>query len=223
MVGLIVDNVSKSFGSTQVLDGVQATFPANSVSFLMGSNGAGKTTLARCILGLERYEGRISWNGAPVDPSARHLCPVFDDAPFHARLTGRQNLQVLVPESLDGPVVYLSPAVMRRRVAAYSHGQRMRLALMAALNSGSELLVLDEPLNGLDRHTMLSLREDLRRIATTATVIVTGHHLEFYDGLVDHVFVLRDGAIHRVQRAHAGEGRSSLAGIFEQHCASAGQ
>lgn len=221
---LRMTDVTKRFGQRTVLDAVDVEMPALSVNFLMGPNGVGKTTLIRCVLGLLPHTGTITWAGAPLDPSERRVCPVFDDAPFHPRLTGEQNLRVLAPESVGGPVVYLSHDVLRRRVKGYSHGERMRLALMAALNSGAELIILDEPTNGLDRDTMQALKADLRALTATTTFLVTGHNLEFYDDVVDHLFVLKDGAVVPATPAPAGvddrdemDGRAGLARVYDEH------
>jgi ABC-type multidrug transport system ATPase subunit len=221
---LAIKDVTKRFGGTAVLDAVTVEMPARSVNFLMGPNGAGKTTLIRCILGLHRYRGSITWDGAPIDPAARRVCPVFDHAPFHAALTGMQNLKVLAPESVDGSSVYLSRDVLRRKVKGYSHGERMRLALTAALNSGAELVVLDEPTNGLDRDTMHQLKADIRARATTTTFIVTGHNLEFYDDVVDNLFVLKDGTVMRTDLSpQHPERRIDLARVYDEHYPSAGR
>jgi ABC-type multidrug transport system ATPase subunit len=90
---LRLEDVTKAYGSRRVLDSVNAAFHRNAVNFLMGPNGAGKTTLICCVLGLHAYHGTIMWGGRPVDPAERLVFPVFDDAPFHPRLSGRQNLQ----------------------------------------------------------------------------------------------------------------------------------
>lgn len=201
-------SIRKSYGAETVLDGVDAVFPRGSVSLLMGPNGVGKTTLVRCVLGLEPHGGEVRWNGAPLDPEARLVYPVFDDTPFHPGLTGAQNLRVLAEESVNGPLQYLEQRLLRRRVRHYSYGQRKRLALTAALNSSAELVLLDEPTNGLDVDAMQQLREDLDGLRERRTFLVTGHHLEFYEDLVDHVFVVDAGRLVEVtaELSRAGQG-----------------
>jgi ABC-type multidrug transport system ATPase subunit len=215
---LRIDGVTKRFGARTVLDDVSADIPARSVTFLMGPNGVGKTTLIRCLLGLHPYRGSITWNGAPIDPAERRVCPVFDSAPFHPRLTGAQNLAVLAPESIGGPSTYLTHDVLRRRVKGYSHGERMRLALTVALNSGAELVVLDEPTNGLDRDTMHQLKADVLARKTETTFLITGHNLEFYDDVVDHLLVLKDGSLHPLAMPSIDpERRADLARVYDEH------
>lgn len=221
---LKVKDLTKRFGSRTVLDSVSIEMPSRSVNFLMGPNGAGKSTFIRCVLGLHRYDGEVVWNGAGIDPSARRVYPVFDDAPFHPRLTGSQNLKVLSPESLGGPVVYLSPDALRRKVKGYSHGERTRLALMAALNSGAELVILDEPTNGLDRETMQRLKADMQAKKTKTTFLVTGHNLEFYDDAVDHLYVLDEGKVSMVASpSFHPDRRTDLARVYDEHYPGAGR
>lgn len=215
---LSINGVSKRFGTVPVLNDVAAQFRPHAVNFLAGPNGAGKTTLIKCILGLHRYDGEITWDGAPLDPAERRVYPVFDDAPFHGRLTGRQNLLIFSPESIGGRSSYLSGEILRRRVKGYSHGERMRLALTSALNSGSEIIILDEPTNGLDRETMARLKSDIRMMTPSTTFLVADHNLEFYDDVIDHLFLLKEGKI-----AETGflppfaEGGTTLAHLYEEH------
>lgn len=211
--------VTKAFGHHAVLDRISASLQPHAIHFLMGPNGSGKTTLVRCILGLHRFEGAITWRGRPLDPSDRVICPVFDDPPLHARLTGAQNMAVLVPEAVRRQERrYLTDHVLRSRVSGYSHGQRMRLALTMALNSGAELIVLDEPTNGLDREAMRRLAEDMAEMSSSTTFIVTGHNLEFYDSVIDTLHVIRDGKVvpHPV-RASTTEGGASLADVYDEN------
>lgn len=195
---LDVVGLTKSYGSTPVLNDLSASFEPHAVHFVMGENGAGKSTLLRCIMGIERHLGQVTWEGRRIAPESRTLTPVFDTAPAYLRLTGRQNLSVLCPESVDGSIQYLSEAKLGSRVSTYSHGERMRLTLTMALNSTSPVLLLDEPTNGLDRTSMVRLQEDLQALKKERTIVLTGHNLEFYSGLVDTVSILREGRLERV-------------------------
>jgi ABC-2 type transport system ATP-binding protein len=212
---LEIAGVSKRFGSRVVLDDVSASFEQDAVHVVMGANGAGKTTLLRCLLGLLPHTGTVRWGGRPIDPSDRLVFPVFDEPPFNPRLTGRQNLAILAPEALGRPTAYLDDGVLGRRFARYSRGEGMRLALTAALNSEAELVVLDEPANGLDRDAMVRLRTDLRTMRATCTFVLTGHQLEFYEEVVDTVAVLHEGRLRSV--GGSANGRGSLADIYDAH------
>jgi ABC-type multidrug transport system ATPase subunit len=197
-MALDITNLSKRYGRRTVLNGVSASFEPGAVHFVMGDNGAGKSTLLRCIMGLVPHTGSVTWEDLPLRPEARLVTPVFDTAPAYPRLTGHQNIAVLCPEGLQGPAFGLSPEKLRTRVSTYSHGERMRLALTMALNSTSPILLLDEPTNGLDRASMVDLHQVLNELKRNRTVVLTGHNLEFYSGVVDTVSVLRDGSLDRI-------------------------
>lgn len=189
--------VAKAFRGREVLAGCDADL-VRGITFLMGANGAGKTTLIRCVLGLLSYDGAVTWRGRPLRGRDLSAAAVVDDDPFYPNLTGRQNLAVLAPESLHIEP-YVDPARLGRRVSTYSIGERRRLSLTAALGAGADVVVLDEPTTGLDRDALGRLRADLMALRTRAVVLVTGHHLEFWDGLVDQLLLLHTGRL----RVHA--------------------
>ncbi len=214
---LVVDRLTKRFGATTVLEDVSVEFPARSVNFIIGPNGAGKTTLLRCLLGLYRHEGSVTWDGAPIDPSDRRVAAVFDDAPAYPSLTGAQNIAVLAPGADRRPTAYLTSEQLGRRVRGYSLGQRMRLALTMAFGCDAELVVLDEPAAGLDREALERLREDLVRMRADTTFLVTGHNLEFYEDVVDAIFVVADGAVRRWQPTTTTSKEGSLVQAYNEH------
>lgn len=189
---LTFDDLSVRLGGNQILRAASGTVPREGVTFLMGPNGVGKTTLIRCLLGLERHTGTVLWDGADLDPQVRHVFTAFDEDPFYGRLTGRQNLAVLAPESDARNSPYLSHDLLKRKVSAYSAGQRKRLSLVAALTSRAHLVILDEPTNGLDVDAQRQLRADIVRMKSQTGFLLTGHHLDFYEGLVDQVLVITD-------------------------------
>lgn len=213
---LELDGVTKQFGRRTVLDQVTARFRPNAVHFLMGPNGAGKTTLIKCLLGLHRYRGSITWAGRAIDPSERVVCPVFDDPQWHGRLTGSQNIAMFIPEAARIERRYLSDHVLATRTGEYSHGQRMRLALTAAFNCGAELIILDEPTNGLDRDGMKQLARDLEELSSETTFIVTGHNLEFYENVIDTLHILQDAHLGEHDLTDTDEGGARLAEIYDQ-------
>lgn len=215
---LAISEVSKRYGSQKVLDQVTATIPKGSLSLILGPNGAGKTTLARCILGLTSYEGEITWNGSKVRPSNRLLFPVFEDPKFYQRLTGRQNMILLGCNESSKERMYVSDTLLRQRVSKYSHGERVRLGLTMALNSGAELIILDEPTNGLDQESMSRLREDLSEMKKECTFLAIGHQLGFYNPLVDHIFALQNGQLHILEMPASAE-EVDLARIYAKHYA----
>lgn len=210
------ENLGVTFGTTEILRGATGTIPDGAVTFLMGPNGVGKTTLIRALLGVQRHSGVVKWNGNAMDPRARHVFPVFDDDPFYDRLTGQQNLRVLAPEStVRNDQRYLSNDVLQKRVKGFSAGQRKRLSLHAALGSGASLVVLDEPTNGLDVDAQRLLRDDIVRMKSDTAFLLTGHHLDFYEGLVDHVLVITDRTVRVSEPDH--EKGHDLASSYERY------
>ncbi|GMA40107.1 ATP-binding cassette domain-containing protein [Mobilicoccus caccae] len=100
---IVLSQFSKRYGRTVVFDDVDVTIDGPGLTLVLGPNGAGKSTLIRCLLSLEPHGGSILWDGAPFRPARREAYPVFDDAPFYPRLTGRQNLRLLAPEAVGRP------------------------------------------------------------------------------------------------------------------------
>lgn len=199
---LEIKNLVKAYGRNRVLDGVTAQFASERVHMLVGPNGAGKSTLLRCLLGLESYEGSVTWNGHPLTPGRHIAAPVFDTATVYPKLTGHQNLKVLSPQSVGGPHVYLTERRMRAKVSTYSHGERMRLALMMALNSTAPFLVLDEPSGGLDYTAVGQLVDDLTNMIGSRTVLIVDHNSELYSSMVATTNVLESGHLAQTSWSH---------------------
>lgn len=206
---LCLREVCCSFGLRPALVGVDLTVDRGSVHGLLGPNGAGKSTLLRVLLGLVRpQQGTVEILGRDVlaDPRTA-LAPVagFVEAPrFYPYLSARTNLEVLA--RLDGrgarrrvaPVLEQVGLADRAedRVGGFSLGMRQRLGLASALLRDPEVLVLDEPGNGLDPAGKAELRELVRGLAASGrTVLLSSHDLDEVAELCASVTVLRAGAV----------------------------
>ena len=206
---LCLREVCCSFGLRPALVGVDLTVDRGSVHGLLGPNGAGKSTLLRVLLGLVRpQQGTVQILGHDVlaDPRIA-LAPVagFVEAPrFYPYLSARTNLEVLA--RLDGrggrrrvaPVLEQVGLADRAedRVGGFSLGMRQRLGLASALLRDPEVLVLDEPGNGLDPAGRAELRELVRGLAASGrTVLLSSHDLDEVAELCASVTVLRAGAV----------------------------
>ncbi|MGE5274049.1 MAG: ABC transporter ATP-binding protein [Verrucomicrobiota bacterium] len=202
-----IEHLSKRFGDLLAVDDLTFGLQAGTVTGFLGPNGAGKTTTLRMLLGLVRPSaGRALVFGRPYrdhrDP-ARRVGAVLEAADFHPGRTGREHLITLalaaglpihrVDEVLE--TVELADAG-RRRVGTYSLGMRQRLGLAAALLGDPELLVLDEPANGLDPQGVHWLRTIVRGFADAGkTVLVSSHVLAEVAQTVDRVVIIDRGRL----------------------------
>jgi ABC-2 type transport system ATP-binding protein len=207
---LVLRGVTKRFGSGFVaVDDISFAVERGQVLGLLGENGAGKTTTIRMVLGLSRPDaGTIEAFGVPIVPGAPVLRRIgcFVEGPgFLPNLSGRSNLRLFWAATgrprrdahLDEvlAIADLGPA-LRRRVGGYSQGMRQRLALAQAMLGMPDLLVLDEPANGLDPPQIVALRGVLRRYAEAGrTVIVSSHLLSEVERTCSHLVVLSRGRL----------------------------
>jgi ABC-2 type transport system ATP-binding protein len=210
-----VHGLTKRFGTRAAVDNVDLLVPRGSALGYLGPNGAGKTTLIRVLLGLTRADsGTMSLLGIPVPfQRARALARVgaiVDEPRFFGHLTGRQNLKILAAARGGNAEKQIGPALDRTRLAqraddkvsAYSMGMRQRLGLAACLLADPQLLILDEPMNGLDPAGMHEMRDMIRGLVDEGrTVMLSSHLLDEVErtcdqvAIVDHGKVIRQGPI----------------------------
>jgi ABC-2 type transport system ATP-binding protein len=221
--------LTKRFGANMAVNGVELLVPMGSAFGYLGPNGAGKTTLIRMLLGLTKATaGTMALLGYPV-PSQRDAAlartgAIVDQPRFHDHLTGRQNLRLLA--SARGPAARdrIDPVLERvgltqradGRVRTYSLGMRQRLGVAACLLADPRLLILDEPMNGLDPAGMAQMRELIRSLATEGrTVVLSSHLLDEVERTCDTVAIVDRGRVVRqgpLSALLAGE--SSLESLF---------
>jgi ABC-2 type transport system ATP-binding protein len=207
-VVVAADHLTKRFGSVVAVDDLSFQLEAGSVTGFLGPNGAGKTTTLRMLLGLVRpTAGRALLFGARYrDETARRVGAVLEAADFHPGRSGREHLMTLalaarLPASRVDEVLALVELThaARRRVGGYSLGMRQRLGLAAALLRNPELLILDEPANGLDPEGVHWLRTFLRSFARAGkTVLVSSHVLAEVAQTVDQVVIIDGGRLVEV-------------------------
>ena len=207
MTGLSVQGLGKRYGRVKAVEDLSFDVPAGEVTGFLGPNGAGKTTTLRILLGLARATtGQALIGGLRYDQLTRPreiVGAVLEATGFHPGRCGRDHLRILarssglparrVDEVLDR--VELSPAA-GRRVGGYSMGMRQRLGLAAALLGNPQVLILDEPANGLDPAGMASLRLLLRELAGEGrTVLISSHVLSEIAQTVDRVVIISAGRL----------------------------
>ena len=201
--------LTKRFGDRLAVDGVDLRVPRGSAFGYLGPNGAGKTTLIRMLLGLTgATSGTMHVLGRPV-PADRAAAlagvgAIVEEPRFHGHLTGRENLTVIAAarepeahERIDGALARVGLA--RRadeRVKRYSLGMRQRLGVARSLLADPELLILDEPTNGLDPAGMREFREMIRGfVAEGRTVLLSSHLLDEVEKICDAVAIVDRGRV----------------------------
>lgn len=199
--------LTRRFGSITALDALTLELPSSGVIGLVGPNGSGKSTLIRILLGLIRpTSGTATVLGAPItDPRAyaSRVGVMIESPAFLGGLSARANLSSLAQlRNLGSARV---DAVLRQvgldgrdrePVKRFSLGMKQRLGIAAALLSEPEVLILDEPTNGLDPAGIVEIRELLRNLGRSGrTVIVSSHQLSEIEAVCDHLVVIRFGEL----------------------------
>ncbi|HVW44562.1 MAG TPA: ABC transporter ATP-binding protein [Amycolatopsis sp.] len=202
---ILVQNLSKTFGPVAAVQNLSFAVEPGSVTGFLGPNGAGKTTTLRMLLGLVTpTAGTATISGLPyhhLGSPARIVGAVLENEGFHPKRTARNHLRVYasaigVPDQRADEVlglVGLSGAA-NRKPGEFSLGMRQRLALATALLGNPQVLVLDEPANGLDPEGILWLRNFLRAYAREGrTVLVSSHLLSEVEQTIDQVVIISHG------------------------------
>ena len=212
--------LGKRFGARAALDGVDLAVPRGVAFGFLGANGAGKTTLIRLLLGLaEPTAGSMHVLGreVPRDRTAAlaRVGAIIEEPRFHLHLTGRENLHIHAAarereshERVDGALARVGlTARADERVKTYSLGMRQRLGVARCLLADPELLILDEPMNGLDPAGIQEFRRLIRElVAEGRTVLLSSHLLDEVErtcdvaAIVDQGKVVAQGAIHELVR-----------------------
>ena len=201
------ESLTKRFGEVSAVTDLSFALEAGTITGFLGPNGAGKTTTLRMILGLAApTSGRalvFDHPYAELPRAALRIGAVLEATDFHPGRSGRDHLRMLgqavdVPDSRADEVLRLVELgdAARRRVKGYSLGMRQRLGLAAALLGDPELLILDEPANGLDPEGVRWLRDFLRRLASEGrTVLISSHVLAEVAQTVDQVLIISRGRL----------------------------
>lgn len=202
-----VRGLKKSYGGRQVLDGVTFSVPSGSVVGLLGPNGSGKSTTVRILLGLaaaDAGEAKIAGSVYRDLPRPGHVVGMVGESlGLHPRHTARQHLSILaaaegVPPARVAELLTVMglESAGDRRISTYSLGMRQRVGMAAALLARPDVLVLDEPSNGLDPEGIIWLRGLIRQfVADGGAVLLTSHVLSELERVVDAVVILNEGKV----------------------------
>jgi ABC-2 type transport system ATP-binding protein len=201
--------LTKRFGERTVVRDVELRVPRGSAFGYLGPNGAGKTTLIRVLLGLTpATAGSMKLLGLPV-PKRRaealaRVGAIVEEPKFHGHLTGRENLRIVAAARrreafgrIDGALDRVGlTARADERVRAYSLGMKQRLGIARCLLADPQLLLLDEPMNGLDPAGIQEFRGFVHRfVAEGGTIVLSSHLLDEVEKTCDHVAIVDQGTV----------------------------
>lgn len=207
-----VQNVSKDFGQDRVVKNVSRDFDAGLIHGIVGNNGSGKTVLMKCICGfLLPTEGKVIVGGLHIGKDAdfpADLGLIIETPGFLPHLSGIKNLEILASlrkrialEEIAAAIrrVGLDP-MMKKPVGKYSLGMRQRLGIAQAIMEDPTLLILDEPLNGLDKNGVREMRQLIKEMKDAGkTILLASHNQGDIDELCDTVCEM-DGGVMTVIR-----------------------
>ncbi|MBL27655.1 MAG: MFS transporter [Rhodospirillaceae bacterium] len=212
---VVTEHLTKDYGPFRAVHDVSFEVGAGEVLGLLGPNGSGKTTILRILTGyLQPSGGTARIAGFDVVEQSlearRHIGYVPEDVPLYGNMTVDEFLAFMgrikglygspLREAIDSSIEKLSLQPMRRRaIRKLSRGYRQRVAIAQALLNKPELLILDEPSNGLDPRQIIELRELIRWLAESHTVLVTSHILGEIERVASRVAVLLQGRLLAVE------------------------
>ena len=207
---LRLENVDKKFGGVVASKNVSFSMEAGTIHGLIGPNGAGKTTTMRMLLGLtDPSSGTVSLFGKPLRGNEKKILPrigsLIESPGFYPNLTGTENLRIFADlRGLKSPKYIKSalevvnlPYRDKKLFSQYSLGMKQRLAIALAIMHNPELLILDEPINGLDPIGIAEVRDFIRELcdATGKTILISSHILSEIALLADDVGIIDHGVL----------------------------
>lgn len=209
---LEIQSLSKSYGSIQAINKISFSIEKGNVYGILGPNGSGKTTTLSIITGLIHADsGTYKWFGEPSSPATyRKIGSLIETPNFYPYLTLEQNLKIITgikslpPEEITRVLetVKLLPRI-HSKYNTLSLGMKQRLGLAAALLGNPEVLVLDEPTNGLDPEGIAEVREIVIKEAEKGkTILLASHILDEVEKVCSHVAILKKGSILASGKVH---------------------
>ena len=207
-IAIKVENVSKDFAQERVLRSVTREFESGLIHGIVGNNGSGKTVLMKCICGfLVPTEGKITVNGQIVGKDVDfpgNMGLIIEMPGFLPNVSGVKNLEILASLNKKIGLSEIAEAIrtvgldpkLNKPVGKYSLGMRQRLGIAQAIMEDPKLLILDEPLNGLDKHGVAEMRTLIKSLkAKGKTILLASHNQADIDELCDTVCEMDAGVM----------------------------
>ncbi len=206
-----IQDISKRFGEHVVLNHITASFQKGTIYGIVGRNGSGKTVLLECICGLmHQDEGTILVNGKTIGKEvdiADNIGVIIETPGFLPNYSGFRNLHFLMgvskkinPEKIRAAMelVGLNPND-KKRVGKYSLGMRQRLGIAQAIMENPDILILDEPMNGLDKEGVTEMRQlFLQKKSEGKLILMASHNREDIELLCDEVYEMENGILSKI-------------------------
>ncbi|OFI50237.1 ABC transporter ATP-binding protein [Floricoccus tropicus] len=207
---LEINNLTKSFGSNKILDGINLQIPSGTIYGFIGKNGAGKTTTMKIILGLlQADEGEVLVNGEKVkfgqSETNKYMGYLPDVPEFYGYMTAKEYLilcgkitgmsKIQIKKRSDELLNLVGLGDDKKKIKSYSRGMKQRLGIAQALLNKPKLLLCDEPTSALDPLGRNDVLEILEKIKDETTVIFSTHILSDVESICDHVAFLNGGKI----------------------------
>jgi ABC-2 type transport system ATP-binding protein len=209
---LTVDHLSKNYGAVQALNNVSFQVPKGSVFGILGPNGSGKTTLLGIVMDIIKpTAGNFLWMGQPGSEKIRRQIGTLLETPnFYHYLSGEKNLQIAAAIKERGkediPSVLEKVNLTQRKnskFSTYSLGMKQRLAIASTLLGNPDILVFDEPTNGLDPAGIAEIRELMKELNRQGkTIIMASHILDEVEKVCTHVAIIQKGILKTYGTVH---------------------
>lgn len=206
---LSVSHLSKKYGAIQALNDVSFEVPKGSVFGILGPNGSGKTTLLGIVMDIIKpTAGNFSWNGSPgsSNEQRKQIGTLLETPNFYHYLSGEKNLQIAAAikergkEDITAVLEKVNLAQRRKsKFSTYSLGMKQRLAIASTLLGNPDILVFDEPTNGLDPAGIAEIRELMKELNRQGkTIIMASHILDEVEKVCTHVAIIQKGVLKTV-------------------------
>lgn len=206
-----VEHLTKSFGTAKVLDDITVDFEEHKIHGIVGRNGSGKTILMKCICGFLRpTDGTVTVSEKVVGRDVEipeDIGVIIETPGFVANYSGYKNLKLLASvrgRITDDEIVKVMDIVgleaeNKKHVGKYSLGMKQRLGIAQAIMEKPRILILDEPMNGLDNDGVQYIRKLLLNLKKDTTIILASHSKEDIEVLCDNVYEMDKGVLRRIK------------------------